>query len=322
MLDLVTIGHSTVDCFLKISEAEVTTSEDGDSRLCLDFADKTPAEELSRAVGGNAPNAAVGCARLGLKVAIVSWLGKDMEAELVLRALKEAGVELFWVSLVEGEKTDESVIINFQGERTILAYHFPRKYFLPAELPRTKWVYLTSAGEGFCDLHQEVLEYVSRVGAKLAYNPGMHELAAGAVENGPVLEKSAILLLNSEEAGEVAGEGFVKFDEARRAEQIGELAATLRELGPKVVVITDGANGAYAFDGEDFAHAPAVSTELTEMTGAGDSFSAAFLAAYAKGKALEECLRWGNANAASVISQVGSQAGLLTEEGIKEKLSG
>jgi len=312
MFDLVTIGHSTVDCFLKISEAEVTTSGDGDSRLCLDFADKTPVEEFSRAVGGNAPNAAVGCARLGLQVAIISWLGKDMGAELVLRALKEAGVELFWVLLNEREKTDESVIINFQGERTILAYHFPRKYSLPAELPKTKWVYLTSAGEGFYDLHQEVLEYVGRVGAQLAYNPGMHEIAAGAVKNGPVLEKSAVLLLNSEEAGEVAGDGFVRFEEARRAEQIGELAAKLRELGPKVVVITDGANGAYVFDGEVFTHAPAVSTEPTEMTGAGDSFSAAFLAAYAKGKGLEECLRWGNANAASVISQVGSQAGLLT----------
>ena len=322
MFDLVTIGHSTVDCFLKISEAEVATSGDGDSRLCLDFADKTPVEELSRAVGGNAPNAAVGCARLGLKVAIISWLGKDMEAELVLRALKDAGAELFWVLLSEQEKTDESVIINFQGERTILAYHFPRKYSLPTEPPKTRWVYLTSAGEDFQGLHQEVLEYVGRVGAKLSYNPGMHEIAAGAAKNGPVLEKSTVLLLNSEEAGEMAGAGFVKFDEAGRGGQIGELAAKLQSLGPEVVVITDGANGAYAFDGEVFSHAPAVSTKLTEMTGAGDSFSAAFLAAYTQGKGLAECLQWGNANAASVISKVGSQVGLLTANEIKEKLSG
>ena len=320
MLDLVTIGHSTIDYFLKITDAEIVTPEDGDSRICLDFADKIPVEEFSKAVGGNAPNTAVGCARLNLEAAIISWVGKDKEAEMILSTLKEEGAKLFWVKISGEEKTDESVIINFEGERTILAYHFPRRYILPSGLPKTKWVYLTSVGEDFSGFHQEVLDYVDHIGARLAYNPGMHEIAAGAKANRKVLEKCEVLILNLEEAGELAGVESFRFDETKRAEQIGNLATRLRELGSRVVVITNGADGSYAFDGESFFHAPSVVTQVVEMTGAGDSFSAGFLAARISGGDLEECLKWGNINAASVISQVGSQAGLLTRKEIEQKL--
>ena len=333
MFDIITIGHATIDYFLKLSQAEIVTPKDGDSRICLDFADKIPVEDFAKAVGGNAPNTAVGCTRLGLKAAIVSWVGKDMEAEMILKALKEEGVELFWVKISEDERTDQSVVLNFEGERTILAYHFPRKYTLPVEPPEAKWVYLTSSGEDFEEFHQKVLGYASEVGAKLAYNPGMYEIAAGAGANSEVLGRCEVLILNSEEAGELAGEGFVGFEEGRRAEprtvagglwyraeRIGDLARKLRRLGPRLVVITDGAGGSYAFDGESFFHIPSVAAEVVEMTGAGDSFSAGFLSARILGRDLEECLKWGNINAASVISKIGSQAGLLTREEIKEKL--
>lgn len=326
MFDLITIGHSTIDYFLKISQAEIVTPEDGDSRICLDFADKIPVEDFSKAVGGNAPNAAAGCARLGLKVAIISWVGKDAEAETVLRTLKEEGIELFWVKIFEGEKTDESVIINFEGERTILAYHFPRKYILPPDPPKTKWIYLTSAGEDFSDFHEDVLKYVKGTGAKLAYNPGMHELLAGVEANREVLEACEVLILNSEEAGELLGEGrgptsVEDLEEVGPRNKIGDLMVGLRKLGPQVVVVTDGTGGSYAFDGKSFLHVPAFKTGVVEMTGAGDSFSAGFLAAQILGKDLEESLRWGNANAASVISQIGSQAGLLTREEMEERTS-
>ena len=320
MFDIVTIGHSTIDYFLKLSQAELSESKGGDSRLCLDFADKIPVGDFAKAVGGNAPNVAVGCTRLGLKTAIVSWVGKDTGAEVVLKTLKDERVELFWVKVSEDEKTDQSVILNFKGERTILSYHFPRKYILPAELPEAKWVYLTSAGGDFGGFHGGVLEYIAQVGAKLVYNPGMYEMAAGAEANSKVLDKCDVLIVNSEEAGELAGEGFVKYEDSTRAEEIGGLAARLREYGPQVVVITDGGGGVYAFDGENIVHVPAFEAEVVEMTGAGDSFSAGFLSARILGKELEECLKWGNINAASVISKIGSQAGLLTREEMVERV--
>lgn len=310
MFDLITIGHATVDYFLKVSQAQVTKSGDGRPQLCLNYGDKIPVDNFTKSAGGNAPNTAIGCTRLGIKTAIITWLGKDSEAELVLQALKNEGVELFWVKINPEEQTDESIILSFERDRTILSYHFPRKYTLPLEPPEGKWVYLTSTGEGFGEFQSEVLTYVKKLGARLAYNPGMHELAAGLEGNRAVLSRAEVLILNKEEALGLVGEGEINgTDEALRL-----LSEKLVELGPACVVITDGANGAYGLEGADFYHVPAPEVTVVEKTGAGDAFSAGFLAARISGKDLEESLRWGIANSSAVISQVGSQSGLLTNE--------
>ena len=129
-----------------------------------------------------------------------------------------------------------------------------------------------------------------------------------------------VLILNSEEAGELARGDFVKFAEEKRAEQIGKLMKELRELGPDIVVVTDGANGSYAFDGDSLVFVPPIKTDVVEMTGAGDSFSAGFLSALISGEDLEEALLWGNINASSVISEIGCQKGLLTKEEMTKHL--
>ncbi|MEA2020315.1 MAG: carbohydrate kinase family protein [Patescibacteria group bacterium] len=320
MFDIVTIGHSTVDYFLGLGSADIAFGEDDDSLLCIDFADKIPVENFKKGVGGNAANTGVGCARLGLNTAIVSWIGKDLEGELVLKTLKEENIELLWVRISEEEITDQSVILNFEAERTILSYHCPRTLLIPADAPESRLIYLTSAGRAFEEVHPQVLQYAEGAGAKLAYNPGSYELAGGLSVNKGVLEHCAILILNSEEAGELARGKFVSFSKDERAAEIGELMHELREAGPETIVVTDGSFGSYAFDGENIVFCPSIETQVVEMTGAGDAFSAGFLSAWVEDKSLKESLQWGNTNAASVISEVGCQEGLLSREKLLEQL--
>jgi sugar/nucleoside kinase (ribokinase family) len=91
------------------------------------------------------------------------------------------------------------------------------------------------------------------------------------------------------------------------------LLTALWKLGPPVIVLTDGSRGSYAFDGGKVWHLDVFPTKPVEMTGAGDSFATGFLAGRLYGKDLMTCLRWGAANAASVISVVGPQPGLLSK---------
>src|SRR5690606_38546623 len=63
----------------------------------------------------------------------------------------------------------------------------------------------------------------------------------------------------------------------------------------RLVVIKDGANGAYAGYGDGHVvHAPAIPIKVVDTTGAGDCFAAGFLKAWLDGRPLAECLRWGN----------------------------
>jgi len=99
-----------------------------------------------------------------------------------------------------------------------------------------------------------------------------------------------------------------------------DLLTGIRNIGPKVAIITNGPDGTYASDGGRFVHMPIVDAPVVERTGAGDAFGSGFLGAYMAGKSLDEGLKWGTVNSASVLGYVGPQAGLLNKEQIEEWL--
>jgi ribokinase len=89
-------------------------------------------------------------------------------------------------------------------------------------------------------------------------------------------------------------------------------------LGPRLVVVTDGPDGAYAYDGAQRLRAPSYPdpSPPMERTGAGDAFSSTLLAALAKGHTLVEALQWAPVNAMRVVQQVGAQSGLLDDQAL------
>lgn len=63
------------------------------------------------------------------------------------------------------------------------------------------------------------------------------------------------------------------------AGDIPALAGAVLDLGPRVVIITEGADGARAFTARDTVHVPARRVSVVDTVGAGDTFNAGFLAA-------------------------------------------
>ena len=126
-----------------------------------------------------------------------------------------------------------------------------------------------------------------------------------------MLERTALLSLNKEEA-----QGWVG-----NVEDPEELCKRLRKLGPKAVVLTDGPKGAYSHSDEGYFYIPQFPGPRIESTGAGDSFTTAYIAALAYKKSHADALRWGPVNAGSVVQHVGPQTGLLTRAQLQGKLS-
>ena len=101
---------------------------------------------------------------------------------------------------------------------------------------------------------------------------------------------------------------------------IKKLLKGLCDLGPRMIIITDGEEGSYGFDGSKYYHLGIFPAKLLEMTGAGDGYATGVLAGLFYGKDLPEAMRWGAANGAAVVEQIGPQAGLLTYDKMQEKL--
>lgn len=315
MFDILSIGHATIDFFWGLDPKTVPvvwSNRRKDSYVCLDFADKTPARSISWSLGGNAVNSGLGLARLGVNAALLTEVGDDEWGQLVRRELSKESLNLDFFKISPGKVTDLSAILTLKGERTIISYHHPRAYELPKNFPQTKWVYLTSLGAKFSTFHRGLIALLDRESVQLAYNPGTYELLAGIEVNREIIRKTAVLIVNREEAGELVGRKPMVVD--------NNLLKELGQLGAGIVVITDGKNGSFAYDQERFYHQGIYPVKRVEMTGAGDSFSAGFLAALIYQKDLSEALKWGTINSASVIQHVGSTKGLLTREALEKRL--
>jgi ribokinase len=148
---------------------------------------------------------------------------------------------------------------------------------------------------------------------KLAFQPGTFQIKLGAEKLKEIYARAEILFCNLEEAEIISG---------LQSKNVLELSKSIVALGPKIVSISDGPNGAYLYYNNELWHLP-IYPDIAppfERTGAGDAFSSTFTAALALGKSPLEAFTWGPINSMSVVQYVGAQKGLLTQEKLEEYL--
>lgn len=313
-LDIITIGDSTIDTFIKISDATIECDLNHEEcKICISYGDKIPVDAIGHEVAGNAANVAVGCATLGLKTAIYTNLGDDQAGKSIKKALETSGVSTDYVKTHQNKESNLSVVLTFHGERTIFVYHQPWHYSLPS-LANASWIYLTSIAESFTssNIMDEIYYYVEKTGAKLAYSPGTFQLKADIKRYPKILERTELLIVNLEEAKRILNISINETTEVKL------LLAKLLLLGPKTVVITDGVEGSYASNGQRNLRIGILPTQLVEKTGAGDAYASGYLSAIILGQQLEEAMVWGTINAACVIGRIGPQKGLMTQEELEK----
>lgn len=317
MFDLISIGDCVIDTLVPVSDAQIM-HQGGQDWLALPFGAKIPVGEGISMVGGNAANNAVGSARLGLKTAIYTNVGNkddDESDDRIIAKFKKEGVDTRYVIESADLPSNHNIILQYKGDRTILINHQPWKFSLP-DLDRSKWIYLTSMSPTYIESNviDQLINYIERTGAKLAYQPGTFQLKQGSRKQIRLLSLAEFFILNLEEAKHFLGH------QSSDSHTVKTLLKNLAELGPKKIVITDGGEGAYGFDGERFFKLEVFPANLVEMTGAGDSYATGTVAGLIQGEPLEKAMRWGACNSASVVEFAGPQAGLLTLSQLEDRL--
>jgi sugar/nucleoside kinase (ribokinase family) len=314
---ILSIGDIVTDAFIKLrdDQARVDTDPDGSKRLSMDFGSKPPYDhvDIIQAVGPS-PNAAVSCARLGVHSGLMAYLGDDLPGKESLAYLQQQNVDGSTLSVQSGLKSNYWYVLSYGAERTILVKNEPYDFTWqePTQVP--DWIYLSALDERSWDLHTQLSDYITAHSeVKLVFQPGTFHFRWGTEKLAGLYAQTHMLCLNKEEAAQVAG---------IESTDIAELAAALHNLGPKIVVITDGPNGSYASDGTKVLSIPNYPDPAppVDRTGAGDAFASTITAALALGNSLEVAMTWAPINSAFVCQQLGAQAGLLSREQIEEYL--
>ena len=312
MYDVITIGDIKLDTFVLLDQASAhCTIKMPECLLCLDYGKKIPVGDIKSQVAGSAPNVAVGLARMKFHTATFSVMGKDYTHKIALERLRQEGVDTRYIKAYPHAESSYSVVLTYQGEKTILASHKPYVYHLP-KLGEAKWFYVCEVGTGYVPLYTALTKYLPINHTQLAMNPGAVQIQERKKVLYEVMKKTSLLFLNLGEA-----KSLTRLEGSTKVRQI--IAAAWR-LNRKTVVITDGKAGAYGFDGKTIYFTPVFPGKRVEATGAGDSFATGVLGATMKNLPLDEALKWGAVNAASVVSKVGPQAGLLSAQEIRKRL--
>ena len=315
-LDFIGFGDTVTDAFIELIDASVNCDINKEHcTICMRFGDKIPYKDVHVVPAvGNSANAAVAASRLGLRSALISNVGDDYFGKECLDALKEEKVDTRFITINKGHKTNYHYVLMFGAERTILIKHEKYEYELP-DFGEPKWIYLSSLGENSLPFHKKIADYLTaHPNVKLAFQPGTYQIKFGSYALREIYERSDVFICNKEEAQRIL---------ATSEEDMKKLLTLMREIGPKIVVITDSTKGSYAFDGRDYWQMPMYPDPKPPIsrTGAGDAFSSTFTAAIANGLGIETALRWGPINSMSVVQQIGARAGLLSREQIEEYLA-
>lgn len=309
--DMITVGDIKLDTFVVLDTASVQCQlKMPDCQLCLDYGKKIPVDIVDSQIAGSAPNVAVGLSRLNYKTGVVGIMGADNTHKLALEVLKNEHVDTKFIKSIKTTTSSFSVVLTFKGEKTILASHTRHTYKLPKSA-KTTWLYMSELGEGYEQMFKETAKYVKHNKVTLGFNPGPVQIKESKCELFDLIRQTTILFVNLEEAQAIVGEN---------TSEIHRLATSLYKLGPKYVVITNGKEGAYAFDGKEANFCPVFPTKVIESTGAGDAFATGFMGAMMHGETHDQALKWGAINSASVVSFVGPQKGLLKMNQILHRL--
>lgn len=318
-LEVLSIGDVVIDAFIKLFDDRAQTYENEQGKwLAMPFGTKIPFDDATVIPAvGNASNAAVSFARLGIHSGLISNVGKDTHGREVIDALEDQRVDSRFVRINNGKKTNYHYVLWYKEERTILIKHEEYNYqwprFTPADIP--KWIYFSSISKNALEkYHDMVVDWLNEnPEVKLAFQPGTFQLEAGAERLKELYARTEVLVVNREEAVTVSGGNY---------DDVHGLLNSLHGLGPKIVVITDGPSGAYASDGQDRFRMPPYPDPKPpyERTGAGDAFASTFVASIIKGNTIEGALQWAPINSMNVVQHTGAQEGLLTEPQLEELL--
>jgi sugar/nucleoside kinase (ribokinase family) len=312
-MDFIAIGDTVVDEFIKLKDAQVSCDVNNENcTISMKWGDKIPYDSsVFVPAVGNAANAAVAAARLGLSAGFVSNVGKDRFGEEVLATFKKEGVDTKYIAVNDDIPTNHHYVLSYEAERTILIRHEKYPYIIPEGLTPPRWIYLSSVGEHSGDFHTELARWLrEHKETKLAFQPGTFQIKMGREELAELYAATEVVAVNKEEAERILGLGET---------DVKELLVKMRALGPKIALITDGPNGAYVSDGTEMLSVPMYPDPKLpiDRTGAGDATTSTFVVALALGKPLSEALLWGPINSMSVVQHIGAQKGLITREALE-----
>lgn len=332
--DVITIGGATQDIMYYTDDAEIINNKKNilkQKLIAFEYGAKIISDNVHLTFGGGGMNTAISFSLLNLKTASFLKLGQDWIGEQILKEIKNKKIALNYISQDKNNYSGFSFIINRgdYNEHAILGHRGANTQLkisshVISKL-NTKWLYIASLSgkdtlvksniKNIFENKKSLPAVAGRgQGIKIAWNPGGAQLKYGYKFFKKYLSQVEMFNLNKDEAIELVLSSGLK------TTNIDKLLKTIYSWGPQIVVITDGAKGAYVYKNEKKYFRKALpNTKDMNTTGAGDAFGSSFVAGLIIYKYdIEKSLKLATYRSNAVIKKIGAQVGLLNKNQIKK----
>lgn len=296
----------------------------------------SPGSSLDVAPGGPAVNVATGTARLGHRSVLLGKVGSDPLGELLVTRLREEGVDLPGPFIVAQAPTATVLVLydqNGQGEMRSFSFRegsadrqLGAADIEPALFDGVRALFLDGVlafEDGLTAAGLRAAELAREKGCRVFMDPNVRVpgkvLPSDQADRlDRLVQASDEVLMNLQEAAWLAG-----VDPAS-APSVYALGATLAERHPAVAcwVIKQGEAGCTIFFPDGILVQPAVPTSVSDTSGAGDSFDAAWMAAFLEGMGRKDAARFASTAASLTVAGKGAWRSLPRRAQVDASLSG
>jgi len=300
-LDIVGLGMCTLDVLLRLKD--MPSWQHG-----------TRIDEFRIDGGGPVGTAMVASARLGAKVGFIGTAGNDESAEIKLRSMIDAGIDLS--RLVRRPYPDDQVIIvhvhSETGERVFSGVGNIQRQ--PLRIDELDKDYITSVKY----LHLDGFHYESALqSAKWMREAGKKVVLDGHKTSGSVGQHIRNLLEYVDVL--ISGFGFAKG--LTGISDIREAGKRILDMGPNIFVQTEGEDGSWTITADKAFHTPAFKVDVIDTTGAGDVFHGAYIVGLLKGWNLQKVAIFSTAVSAIECTKLGGRVGIPTYDEVMDFLN-
>lgn len=335
MFDVITIGSATKDAFIETDGAAIVSvarKECSNAFMAYPYGSKIEINEFNIAIGGGAVNTACNFAGLGMKTAAIIKVGDDSTGKDIVKMLKERNISTDAVITDKEDKSGFSVILlSFQGDRTVLAHRGPNATICENDInfdmiKNSKWLYIAPLNGESTEVLDKIADFAEENDVNMAINVGTSSIKRGEQYLDKILKTAEVVLMNAEEACmltkiEIRPDTKTeKFSQHKIHPDIMKTLKHLKSTNAKIVVITDGGKGAYAYDGVTFYQCDEFPAKVVSTLGAGDAFASTFVSVlHQSGWNIEKALKFASINAASVVGEFNAQDGQLSLSEIEKR---
>ena len=277
--------------------------------------------------GGAPMNTAVACSKLGMKVGVLTAVGKDALGEIILNTLNQYGIDTSRVQRLPYRTTLAFVVKLPKGEREFFFYRKPWSLSADTELKLESrdYEYVKSSKilhfTGF-SLSQEparssIIELLENIKEKtiVSFDPTVRLDVWSSVDD---LKRTMRIALD-----------YVDILLATQAELellldvkgLKDIVKNLKALEFKMVGIKMGRLGAVLVEEDKALYMKPFEVEVKDTVGAGDAWNAAVLFGTSRGCDIKDILRLANAVAAIKCMHIGAISGLPTYEEVLNFIS-